>query len=438
METIKAHWQNDDKNVHLVMPFAKVDEERRTVSGFASLNNIDKSDDVVTAEASAEAFQTFRGNIREMHQKIAAGRMISFSQEPYYEPNSGETFQGIYVTVYVSKGAQDTWEKVLDGTLSGFSIGGHILDEHSEYVPEVNKVIRFITKLSLFELSLVDNPANQYANVLSVSKVDGEFIAKGMIVEAETQNVFWCEEDGAARASTENSVDCVQCSKTMDNIGWIESTGDTADLKKFVDEWTEKVITTQDIKDAGKENPKQNAEFANEEKIGDNSEEEVVKSEGGVNMSDVETEVEAVEKAAEVEEIVETEAVEKAEEAVEEVEETVEKAEEAEEAVAEETVEKAEEEAVEPQLDLTKFLDEIKEFVVGAVEKNSSEQSTSLEEVSKGITALEETLKTLGARLENLERATAVKKSGDDAESDPVVEKSIWNGRFANASTIVN
>lgn len=155
-------------------------------------------------------------------------------------------------------------------------------------------------------------------------------------------------------------------------------------------------------------------------------------------MSDVETEVEAVEKAAEVEEIVETEAVEKAEEAVEEVEETVEKAEEAEEAVAEETVEKAEEEAVEPQLDLTKFLDEIKEFVVGAVEKNSSEQSTSLEEVSKGITALEETLKTLGARLENLERATAVKKSGDDAESDPVVEKSIWNGRFANASTIVN
>jgi hypothetical protein len=440
METTKAHWLNDGKDVHLIMPFAKVDQEHRTVSGFASLNNIDKSDDIVTAQASSEAFTTFRGNIREMHQPIAAGRMISFSQEPYYDANSGETFQGIYVTVYVSKGAQDTWEKVIDGTLSGFSIGGHILEEHSEYVPEVNKVIRFITKLSLFELSLVDNPANQFANVLSVSKVDGELIIKGMAAEAETQNVFWCEEDGAARASSEDSVDCVQCSKTMDNIGWIESTGETADLKKFVDDWTQKVITTQNIKDAGKESPEQNSEFANEEEIRDNIIEEAVKSEGGVNMSDVET----VEKAAEIDEVVETEAVEKLEDTSEP--EAVEKVEEIEE--SEEVVEKSEEApaevVAEDVVDLEKSLSEIKDFVVETVTKSSAEQSTSLEEgskgvaeVSKGIASLVETIESMGTRLESLERATAVKKSGDDSESEPAVEKSIWNGRFASASTIV-
>ncbi len=47
------------------MPFSKVDKERRIVSGFASLDNLDKQNDIVTAEASMKAFAKFRGNIRE-------------------------------------------------------------------------------------------------------------------------------------------------------------------------------------------------------------------------------------------------------------------------------------------------------------------------------------------------------------------------------------
>jgi hypothetical protein len=57
----KAHWNSDGDNLRLSMPFAKVDKERRIVSGFASLDNIDKQDDIVTAEASMDAFARFRG-----------------------------------------------------------------------------------------------------------------------------------------------------------------------------------------------------------------------------------------------------------------------------------------------------------------------------------------------------------------------------------------
>jgi hypothetical protein len=217
METQKAHWLNDGDKVRLVMPFTKVDTERRLVSGFASLNNVDKHDDIVTAEASSAAFSMFRGNIREMHQPIAAGRMVSFSQEPYYDASTGNTYEGIYVTAYVSKGAQETWEKVLDGTLSGFSIGGIVKNQHSEYISDLNKSIRFITDLELFELSLVDNPANQLANVLSIQKVDGHFVAKGIATEVETQNVFWCPSDKTARSTVEESADCVFCSASMEN-----------------------------------------------------------------------------------------------------------------------------------------------------------------------------------------------------------------------------
>ncbi len=74
----KAHWNSDGENLRLSMPFSKVDKERRIVSGFASLDNLDKQMDIVTAEASMKAFAKFRGNIREMHQPLAVGKMVNF------------------------------------------------------------------------------------------------------------------------------------------------------------------------------------------------------------------------------------------------------------------------------------------------------------------------------------------------------------------------
>ena len=56
MNTNKAFWTTDGDNVRFSMPFGKVDQERRTVSGFASLDNIDKQGDIVTTEASVSAF----------------------------------------------------------------------------------------------------------------------------------------------------------------------------------------------------------------------------------------------------------------------------------------------------------------------------------------------------------------------------------------------
>ena len=126
MNIEKLHWSTDGDRINFSVPFTKVNREKRTVSGFATLDNLDQTGDVVTAEASVKAFEGFRGNIREMHGPSAVGKMLSFRPESFYDPKTGDFYNGIYVDVYVSKGAQDTWEKVLDGTLSGFSIGGKI------------------------------------------------------------------------------------------------------------------------------------------------------------------------------------------------------------------------------------------------------------------------------------------------------------------------
>jgi hypothetical protein len=60
MNINKAHWVTDGDSVRLSMPIGKVDKERRTVSGFATLDNVDKQGDIVSTDASLVAFKNFR------------------------------------------------------------------------------------------------------------------------------------------------------------------------------------------------------------------------------------------------------------------------------------------------------------------------------------------------------------------------------------------
>ena len=169
----KSHWSSIGNDITLSVPFTKVNREKRTVSGFATLDNLDQTGDVVTQEASIKAFEGFRGNIREMHGSTAVGKMVSFKPETFYDPATKEFYNGVYVDAYVSKGAQDTWEKVLDGTLTGFSIGGKIVESDNEVNKSTGKQVRFIKDYSLIELSIVDSPANELCNILSIQKVNG-------------------------------------------------------------------------------------------------------------------------------------------------------------------------------------------------------------------------------------------------------------------------
>jgi hypothetical protein len=106
---------------------AKVDQERRIVSGFATLDNIDKQNDIVTSRSKYEC--VLRNSVATFVKCInhsAVGKVVSFKEDRYFDPETKKFYSGVYVSAYVSKGAQDTWEKVLDGTLTGFSIGGNI------------------------------------------------------------------------------------------------------------------------------------------------------------------------------------------------------------------------------------------------------------------------------------------------------------------------
>jgi DNA-binding ferritin-like protein len=161
------------ENFNLSFPIDMIKKEERIVSGIATADNIDKAGDIVEFEASLDAFKNWGGNIREMHAPIAVGKAIS------YEPveitaEDGSKYKAIKVSAYISKGAQDTWEKVLDGTLKAFSIGGKIIEKvESTEKMHRGRPVNIIKQYSLGELSLVDNPANALA-IVDIIKMDIE------------------------------------------------------------------------------------------------------------------------------------------------------------------------------------------------------------------------------------------------------------------------
>lgn len=236
----KAHFDVDGDNLRLTMPIAKVDEERRIVSGFATLDNIDRQGDVLLSDASRKAFESFRGNVRLMHQPIPAGKVISFKEHSFYDQESGQTYNGIFVDAYISKGAENIWQMVLDGTLTGFSIGGRILDyENSMDKGDADNPVRVVKEYELMELSLVDSPANQFANIFSIQKLGDEIVTSGIATEFSTENVFWCQNDKMAIAEKSDSANCPSCNGAMFEIGWIESNdiNKNQEIGKIVDSY---------------------------------------------------------------------------------------------------------------------------------------------------------------------------------------------------------
>ncbi len=435
MNINKAHWSTDGENVRLSMPLTKVDQERRIVSGFASLDNLDKQDDIVTTEASMAAFAKFRGNIREMHQPSAIGKMVSFKEEKYFDPETKKFYKGVFVSAYISKGAQDAWEKVLDGTYTGFSIGGRMNKWDDAYDEKSDKQIRIIKEYDLVELSLVDSPANQFANIVSVEKVDGVDTLTGSSADTIVENVFWDAESGIVTLS-ENETELSPVSgEEMKNIGFVEKNDSekTTMIKFLVD--SAKGIRT--IKIAKEDNPMTEETTA----VVDAPEAPAAEVVNEVEVAP-EAPAEAVAKSLEVtEEVV----AEKSDAVVEEVsapsiEEVTEKADEAIVEVASATAEVAK--AVsEIQNSVTNALSDLA-ATVKAMQANVDAITKSLESVTEEVKEVKGSFNEFGKTVDAVVADTAFRKSGDLGEivqeSPKVIQKSLWGGRFLTNSDLFN
>ena len=139
----------------------RIDEGKREVTLTATSEAVDSFKTRFDYNASKDAFERWAGNVREMHQPRAVGNRVAV--------HCDDAQRQIAVTLRISKGAPDTWEKILDGTLKGGSIGASNVVWDKPIARSVGEdPIPTATKYDLVELSLVDNPSNPDCRISAI------------------------------------------------------------------------------------------------------------------------------------------------------------------------------------------------------------------------------------------------------------------------------
>lgn len=158
------------KPMKLFLQINKVDATQRLVFGTLTEEIVDKTGEVFDYETGKQAFIHWsneamersqgksKGNLRAMHGKIAAGKFTDIKFD-----DDAKRIDG------VAKVSDDQeWEKVLDGTYTGFSIGGDYAKRWADLTDP--NITRYTP--DIHEVSLVDNPCVGTAT-FDVIKADG-------------------------------------------------------------------------------------------------------------------------------------------------------------------------------------------------------------------------------------------------------------------------
>lgn len=417
------------RKINFGVMFSKIDVENRTVSGFATLDNIDAHGDIVEAEGSRRAFARFRGGLREMHTNNAVGTLVDFESLKKYVEQEDKVYDGIYVSARVSKGAQDTWEKVLDGTFKGFSIGGKIIEKGTRYMEDGSE-IGVIKDYDLIELSLVDNPANPLATVMTVRKIGDTFVYNDD--DVNRMNIFYHDESGDVVLSADDERDGFQ------RIGSVSDPDDTAVIRNAINDYrlekgsdepaidkndvavllekADNVMMDPDTEGGANVATDLNKEAATDEVATEEVVDEIVEKAADVDETDeleTDDEVVEVEKAADVAEV------------EDEQDDVVEKVTAAVSASVAEAIESA----------LSKASEAAKESKDAASNVESSFEE-ALKSFEQKLTELGEnlskSLESLETRVADVESGTAVRKSADVVEDSDTDEddgeKNFWRG----------
>lgn len=142
--------------MNIFIPITKVDVAARCVYGIATAETVDKSGEIMDYDSTLPYYKAWSdemhkasggksyGNVREMHSSIAAGKLTSIN------------FDDVKKQVDVCAKIVDdsTWNKVLEGVLTGFSHGGEYIKRWKDK-DDATKT-RYTAKPA--ELSVVDNP----------------------------------------------------------------------------------------------------------------------------------------------------------------------------------------------------------------------------------------------------------------------------------------
>lgn len=138
----------------------KIKKDDWVLYGYASTFDVDSDDAQITKEALLGAKNDlikYNTVLFNHNNDRPIGKVIETAVDN----------KGLLVTIVLSKEESELWNKVLDGTMSKFSIRGRALETRWTDPNDEGLSILQIIKLKLFEVSLVSVPANVEASTLS-------------------------------------------------------------------------------------------------------------------------------------------------------------------------------------------------------------------------------------------------------------------------------
>jgi len=171
--------------LRLFLPITKIDEEKRLVYGVLTEECPDKSGEIFDYASGKPAVQAWSdeikaasggkslGNVRAMHDKVAAGKFTDISFD-----DDNKRIEGVAKII-----DEDEWEKCREGVYTGFSIGGSYTKRWQD--KDNPSFWRFTPELS--EISLVDNPCVPTATFTAI-KMDGSHELRKFITPSHNED----------------------------------------------------------------------------------------------------------------------------------------------------------------------------------------------------------------------------------------------------------
>ena len=161
------------KKIQLFAALTKVDELKREVWGLATAEVVDKDGEIFDYASSKPYFQDWSdeissatsgrslGNVREMHQSSAVGKLVDLK------------FDDEQKTVAIGARIVDdaAWQKCVEGVYTGFSIGGRYVNLWPD-----GEFLRFTARPA--EISVVDNPSVPNAHFTAIKRDGTEEVRK--------------------------------------------------------------------------------------------------------------------------------------------------------------------------------------------------------------------------------------------------------------------
>ncbi len=192
----------DGYTPHLTFPIVRADADKWLVYGRATVEEPDHHGTVFSYEGAKAAFKRWKGNIREQHDhKKAVGKRVDYDFD-------GDSMS-VNLLARVSKGAPDTWAKVLDDTLCDFSVSVIPAEQYGTNPrnwpkKEFNgKMYPYLPEYDYAEISLVDSGSAPGTRFTPIVRADGSPTEILEVIEDEPVAAQLTQDRAGARMSAE-------------------------------------------------------------------------------------------------------------------------------------------------------------------------------------------------------------------------------------------